>query len=213
MAEAWPYVHDLAGVDERQSLLGVRTDGEPAETEDQIRDLAADLLNDIATRVDRGSLEARERFSADLDGRMLSLALTQRGMKETPRGSNNNPYSRYFGYGPQQWCADFVAWCVDQTGNRNRQVLWGYPSAVKNITAWAHTNGLVVSQPHRGAIFTYKDGAHTGIVAEVRESRFLTVEGNTAGPPPDPDPNYTWVNNHWRTNDGSYYFIRVIWFP
>src|ERR687885_599232 len=37
----------------------------------------------------------------------LALAVTQKGMREHPQGSNDNMYSRYFGFGPQFWCADF----------------------------------------------------------------------------------------------------------
>src|SRR5262245_12255474 len=64
----------------------------------------------------------------------LKLALTQKGPRETPPGSNRNIYSAYFGFGPQFWCADFVAWALDKTGDRDKKVAWGYPSAVKNIT-------------------------------------------------------------------------------
>ena len=209
-----PYVEGPVGVDERQSQIGVATDVNPAEAEDRLGDLAAELLGLIVERAARGEpreARARDRFSTTLDDQMVNLALTQRGMKENPRGSNNNPYSRYFGYGPQEWCADFVSWCVDQIGNKDRKVLWGYPSAVRNITSWAQRNNLFVAQPHRGSIFTFKNGAHTGMVVEPQGSRFTAIEGNTSGPAPD--PAYTWVNSHTRTNDGSYHFIRVLWFP
>ena len=50
--------------------------------------------------------------------RALRLALTQKGIRETPPGSNVNIYSKYFGFGAQFWCADFVAWALDKTGKR-----------------------------------------------------------------------------------------------
>src|SRR6476469_5449027 len=86
----------------------------------------------------------------------LAAALHQQGRREDPCGSNRNPYSTYFGFGAQFWCADFVAWCVDTTSDRDRRVPWGPPSAVRTITGWAERNGLVVPAPERGDIFTYR---------------------------------------------------------
>ena len=103
-------------------------------------------------------------------------------MREKPCPTNRNPYSTYFGYGPQYWCADFVAWCFDRTGNRDRKVPWGYPSSVANITVWAQRRGLIVSSPRRGDIFTRRDGAHAGLVVGVGGGTFSTIEGNTTGP-------------------------------
>lgn len=112
-----------AGVDERKSSVGI-LDVDAAETAEKLRDLTAELLDEIVERARTGpGVDATRRFSEELDARMVALALTQTGMKENPRGSNNYPYSRYFGFGPQEWCADFVGWCVDQTGNKYRKVL------------------------------------------------------------------------------------------
>ena len=96
--------------------------------------------------------------------RALRLALTQKGIRETPPGSNVNIYSKYFGFGAQFWCADFVAWSLDKTGNQDRKVPWGYPSAVENITRWGKRNGKIHSRPQKGDIFTRRDGKHTGWV-------------------------------------------------
>lgn len=136
--------------------------------------------------------------------RAAALALAQKGVREDPLGSNNNPYSRYFGFGPQFWCADFVSWAFDRTGNRDRRVPWGPPSAVVNITRWGQSHGYMMSRPEAGAIFTYRNGKHTGIVTGVGGGSFATIEGNTTGP----DGSTTYVWTHQRRNDGSYYFIR-----
>jgi hypothetical protein len=134
----------------------------------------------------------------------LALAISQKGMREHPQGSNDNMYSRYFGFGPQFWCADFVAYCVDRTGNRDHKVPWGYPSAVKNITAWGQRNNLIHSMPQKGDIFTRKDGMHTGFVTSAQGSSFMTIEGNTSGPGGD-----FYVASHARdASSGLYFFVR-----
>jgi hypothetical protein len=141
---------------------------------------------------------------SDHQRRALALAVTQKGMREHPQGSNDNKYSRYFGFGAQFWCADFVAWCADMTGNRDKKVPWGYPSAVRNINSWAQRKGTIHSQPQAGDIFTRKDHMHTGYVLSVQGSMFMTIEGNTSGPGGD-----FYVATHKRNaNDGIYHFVR-----
>jgi hypothetical protein len=140
--------------------------------------------------------------------RALKVALVQRGPKEEihrdPVGSNCNPYSKYFGFGCQFWCADFVAFCIDRTGNRDKKVPWGYPSAVKNITLWGQKHGKIHSMPREGDIFTYKDGDHTGLVLSANGSSFMTVEGNTTGP-----EGTFYVASHARdASSGQYFFVR-----
>jgi hypothetical protein len=140
--------------------------------------------------------------------RALALALAQKGptrtVKRTPVGSNCNPYSHYFGFGCQFWCADFVAYCVDKTGDGDRKVPWGYPSAVRNITAWGQKHGRIHSRPQKGDIFTRKDGGHTGFVLSVQGSSFMTVEGNTSGPLGD-----VYVASQKRdASSGLYWFVR-----
>jgi CHAP domain len=140
--------------------------------------------------------------------RALRLALTQKGIRETPPGSNVNIYSKYFGFGAQFWCADFVAWSLDKTGNQDKEVPWGYPSAVENITRWGKRNGKIHSRPRRGDIFTRKDGEHTGWVTSAEGTRFMTIEGNTDGP----DGRVIYVASHERdASDGLYFFVRHHW--
>ncbi len=137
--------------------------------------------------------------------RAVLVALKQKGMRENPSGSNTNPYSRYFGYGAQSWCADFVSWAFDSTGDRNRKVPWGYPSGVAGIVKWGRETGNLLSGPRPGAIFAYLNGQHTGLVVRLEGGKFLTVEGNTSGP----DGAVTWVWTHARKDDGKYAFIQV----
>lgn len=173
--------------DPSQSATGIVADLEIDATEDPIREAAADILEESGH-----------------GHRAIALALTQKGVRENPPGSNRNPYSAYFGFGPQFWCADFVSWAFDRTGDRNRRLPWGGPSAVVNITQWGLNHHYIVRAPERGAIFTYKNGAHTGMIISVNGSAFDTIEGNTTGP----NGQTTWVWSHSRRDDGSYYFIR-----
>jgi len=136
--------------------------------------------------------------------RAIRLALMQKGIREEPCPTNKNPFSRYFGYGAQKWCADFVGWCFDRTGDQDKRVPWGYVSSVKTIIAWAEREGRIQSQPRRGQIFAYENGKHTGIVTSVQGNKFTTIEGNTKGV----DGRTCWVHDHVRTNNGTYYFIR-----
>jgi hypothetical protein len=139
--------------------------------------------------------------------RALALAVSQKGMREHPPGSNKNKYSRYFGFGAQFWCADFVAFCLDKTGNRDRKVPWGYPSAVKNITAWGQRNRKIHNRPQKGDIFTRQDGKHTGLVLSAQGLSFTTIEGNTSGSEGD-----IYVASHARdASPGMYFFVRHHW--
>jgi CHAP domain len=136
--------------------------------------------------------------------RALALAVSQKGMREQPKGSNDQKYSRYFHQPPQFWCADFVAYCLDRTGNHDHKVPWGYPSAVKNLNTWAQRTGKIHHQPMKGDIFTLRDNSHTGFVLSAEGSRFMTIEGNTSGPGGD-----FYVASHARdASSGMYNFVR-----
>ena len=190
----------LLASDESKASEGVLDEEDPAGFEEGELQAAADL---ILAEDDESGGAAATAISAH-QRQALMLAVSQKGMRERPQGSNDNQYSRYFGFGPQFWCADFVAFCVDKTGNRDRKVPWGYPSAVKNITAWGQRNGTIHSRPMKGDIFTRKDGMHTGFVLSAQGSRFMTIEGNSSGPGGD-----FYVTSHARdASGGMYFFIR-----
>ena len=183
--------------DPSKSTEGVLDDDDPAKFEELEIAAAEEIIAEEEGAGNVGSISAHQR-------RALQLAVTQKGIRETPPGSNDNPYSRYFGFGRQFWCADFVAWSLDRTGNRDKKVPWGYPSAVKNITAWGKKHGKIHSQPRKGDIFTYKDGKHTGFVLKADGSSFISIEGNTGGP-----IGTVYVASHARdASGGKYFFVR-----
>jgi CHAP domain len=141
--------------------------------------------------------------------RALALAVSQKGMREHPRGSNDNKYSRYFGFGPQFWCADFVSWAFDKSGNHNHMAPWGYPSAVASISRWGHEHRRLHRNPRAGDIFVVKPHSHTGLVLSVEGSMFTTIEGNTTETgETDPEKAF-YVASHTRdASGGDYYFVR-----
>jgi hypothetical protein len=188
--------------DQVKAKEGVLDDPDPAKFEASELEAAEDLIV-TDEESESGGAGGGAPISAH-QRRALTLAVSQKGMRENPKGSNDNQFSRYFGFGPQFWCADFVAFCVDKTGNRDKKVPWGYPSAVRNITAWGKRNGTIHSQPQPGDIFTRKDGMHTGFVLTARGSSFMTIEGNTSGPGGD-----FYVASHARdASSGMYFFVR-----
>ena len=181
---------------------GVLDDANPEFEADEL-EAAADVIMGGEGAGAAGGAAAGSSITAH-QLRALALANSQKGPRETPLGSNCNPYSRYFGFGCQFWCADFVSYCIDRTGNQDHKVPWGYPSAVVNITAWGQRNRQIHSQPMKGDIFTRKDGEHTGFVQSVHGSSFMTIEGNTSGPLGD-----VYVASHQRdASSVLYYFVR-----
>jgi hypothetical protein len=119
--------------------------------------------------------------------RALATAVSQIGVKESPAGSNNVLYSRWYGIAGSPWCAAFVTWCFEQhdsvafvQGER-----YAYcPYVVADARAGRY--GLsVVTTPIAGDLALYdwnKDGIadHIGIVEAGNASSFHAVEGNTA---------------------------------
>jgi CHAP domain len=190
--------------DPSASKEGVLDDENPAEFAEREVAAAEELLAEQDPDDETGGAAPISRHQR----RALRLALTQKGIRETPPGSNVNIYSKYFDFGPQFWCADFVAWSLDKTGNRDRKVPWGYPSAVENITRWGKRNGKIHSRPQKGDIFTRRDGKHTGWVVSSRGTSFTTIEGNTDGP----DGRVIYVASHARdSSSGMYFFVRHHW--
>jgi hypothetical protein len=133
--------------------------------------------------------------------RALKAALEEIGYKEQPLGSNCNKFSRYFGKKCQRWCANFVSWAFDSTGNRNKKVDWGNPSAVQAIRDWAKKGNHFVTTPQPGDIFLIIGNgvSHTGLVRSVSGKTFTTVEGNASNK----------VRSVKRSLSSRYLFVRV----
>lgn len=105
---------------------------------------------------------------------IIGVAMTQVGYREV---GGVTKYGEWYGYASVEWCAVFVAWCADQAG---------IPTSVIKKQGWANPvafgwKAYPASQrlPQPGDIYFKGAGSHTGIVIEVKEKTFVTVEGNT----------------------------------
>jgi hypothetical protein len=155
--------------------------------------------------------EDRSSFASKINyrERALAKAKPQIGYKE---GFNNhNKFSQYFGKNHQSWCADFVSWAFDSTGNKNKKLPWKNPSAVASILAWAKKDAKhrLVTTPKPGDVFIIrkidKNGkvlvSHTGLVWQVAKDgkTFRTIEGNSSNK----------VSSNWKPVSTKYKFVRI----
>lgn len=121
---------------------------------------------------------------------ILPLSLVDIATKEIgyTEGKNNaNKYSAALGRPAESWCADFVVWCMKQSGHES--AILNSPSVIQ-ITNWAKAKGLVVkpSEAQAGDIIAFDfdhlgSPEHIGIVAKPYDkvkNSVETIEGNTS---------------------------------
>lgn len=120
----------------------------------------------------------------DWRNRVLDIARRHLGFHEGP--GNSNPFSRFFGRGPEAWCADFVSYCYSKAGKKLNQ------SYTPTLLSMLHQNGSYTrNNPKPGDIvmFDWHPGTgptaeHTGLVEKVfrRNGRLYiqTIEGNSS---------------------------------
>lgn len=123
-----------------------------------------------------------------LQQKALSIAATQLGVEEVPRGSNwgdtVKAYLLSVGLNfPASWCMAFVYWCFNEAarelGVKNPLIKTGGVLHSWNKSAKAFK---VVGEPQPGDIFIMNYGGglgHTGIVEKVDTSVVHTIDGNT----------------------------------
>ena len=97
-------------------------------------------------------------------------------------------YTKYWNdimpsYQGQPWCAAFVSWCFQKCFGKEKSKLllkhWPYVYCPRMASLFS-----LYSVPEAGDIVIfYRDGdfRHTGIVVNVREGLYETIEGNTSG--------------------------------
>lgn len=110
------------------------------------------------------------------------------GHAEDPMGSNRTKYGAWWGV-QDQWCAMFVSFCLAHAGFSDDE---GDTCSVPGLTqttekGWAFVPymrdsfaavGRRFSTPEAGDIFCVNSHGHTGLVAEVRATSFISAEGN-----------------------------------
>lgn len=116
---------------------------------------------------------------------VIAVAQRQVGVYESPAGSNNVLFDRWYGLiGP--WCAMFMSWCFAQAGS---------PLGISTAKGFAYcpagvdyfkANGRWSSRPSVGALVFYQWAGqsrpcHVGIVYQVdADGTIWTIEGNTS---------------------------------
>lgn len=120
--------------------------------------------------------------------RLLALqkAITQIGVKESPTNSNRQKYGEWYRMNGVPWCAIFVTWCFETTGNSGsfvRGIDYAYVPYIVN-DARNNRNGLALTNsPIPGDLICYDWAGgvadHVGIFEKGSPLSFTAVEGNT----------------------------------
>jgi hypothetical protein len=117
---------------------------------------------------------------------VLSRARSQLGVHENPAGSNQTPYSAWYGSrGP--WCGMFVSWIFYHAGLPLPATTVKGFAYTPSGAAWFQRRGKWTRTPRPGYVVFFDwpgDGvdriSHVGIVEAVRaDGSVITIEGNT----------------------------------
>lgn len=155
-------------------------DGLPHAGEPAMDSVAISLLEQYA---------AEQAGGKTLRERALAKAITQIGYEESPPGTNGNRYGAAYGVDNEPWCAMFVTWCVETTGNSPSFEMGSRYAYVPYLLddARAGRYGLsVTGDPDPGCCVVYDwqgDGVtdHVGFFEAWTGGRtFTAVEGNTS---------------------------------
>lgn len=119
--------------------------------------------------------------------KVIEIAIKEIGYKE---GANNeNKYSQeLYNIKGQEWCADFVRWCLIKAGAED---LYPVSSYVPTIAEWFDEKGLYKNSEANGGDYTPQKGDiilfdynhnstsdHIGLVDYVEGNTVYTIEGN-----------------------------------
>ena len=121
--------------------------------------------------------------------KVLDTAVTQLGVEEKPRGSNDGPevraYLRATGLGPgNPWCAALEAWCVQQVEKSEAlDIAFPKTASCDVILTFARRHDILFTQPEAGDVFlvlaSADNATHTGFVRSASATKFTSVEGNS----------------------------------
>jgi hypothetical protein len=128
---------------------------------------------------------------------LLELAYSQIGYKET--GTNITKYAKYFDTEAWQWfnskkqgaawCAIFICWLYCQIyGPEQALKILGCPKPSQNCAAgvpyllkYLKAKGYHVHDKTKGQagdIIFFNDNTHVGLIYEVKNDKYITIEGN-----------------------------------
>ena len=127
---------------------------------------------------------------------ILDLARSQIGYAE--EGSNKTKYAAYFDKDAWQWfntkkqgaewCAIFICWLFCQVmGNEPARIFLGCPAPKNNCAAGVkYLNQYMTAKGYKvdkksgapGDVIFLNSNKHVGIIEEVRDGKYITIEGN-----------------------------------
>lgn len=120
---------------------------------------------------------------------IVNIALNEKGVHETPLGSNITKYNLWY-YGTNQaaqWCCIFVSWVLNSAGCLH--LVGGKHSACKNLEAWCLKNNVQrvdIKNAEAGDIVLFDfdnvgEAHHIGfVVKRLSDGTLSTIEGNTS---------------------------------
>lgn len=122
---------------------------------------------------------------AELRADILRIAGSQIGTTESgENGGAAMKYQRFFGRGPEPWCADFVSWVYTKAGKATNNPYT--PTFVQQLKKQGRWKGQKNPQPGDLVFFDWgHDGNpdHVGLVKRVNsDGSITTIEGNTGHP-------------------------------
>ena len=129
---------------------------------------------------------AKMKKDAKGDYRSKVLETARRFLGFHEQGSNGNPFSRFFGRGPEAWCADFVSYCYTKAGKKLNQC---YTPTLLSLLKQNGTYTRNNPKPGDIIMFDWHPGSgvsaeHTGLVEKVfrKNGRLYvqTIEGNSS---------------------------------
>ena len=120
---------------------------------------------------------------------IADIAYSERGYTESPKNSNKTKFGKWFGFDGVAWCAIFVCWCYDKSGNRLPNIGFrkGF-AGCQTAVAYFKKSKEVTKNPSVGDIVFFdwngdKRYDHTGIFNGWKDKKnglFYTIEGNTS---------------------------------
>lgn len=119
--------------------------------------------------------------------RIIKVARSQIGVKESPPGSNMTQYNKWYGAGPNPWCAYFVSWVLAQAGHQIYvQTEKGFSYCPSGL-AHFQKHGLLsnICKPGRIVFFDWYPGTsksncwHVGIALKHDKGYVYSIDGNS----------------------------------
>ena len=147
-------------------------------------------MDSVAQNLINSAFSQSQKPPETLRSLALACAITQLGVRESPPESNRCKYTDWYGMvGP--WCAMFVTWCYETSGNSPafaQGVNYAYVPYIVSDARNGRNSLVVPSSPLPGDLVCYDwqnngEFDHVGLFEEwagTAPSQFTAIEGNTS---------------------------------